>query len=162
MNRPCPQLRLTLPLLQGALLVDQSEHLDSLNLLRYLVHTAVVLLLPAALILEPGVFQQVLTRARSDTFFGTLLLANATLGYLVNLLSSMVTRCASALALQVLGNAKGMAAVSVSIMVFHTPVSVRASIGYAITASVGLFFASKQHKQAKTSITQTPMLCQTP
>ena len=152
-----------LPLLQGALLVDQSEKLDSLNLLRYMAPMALVLMLPAALILEPGVFQQVLTRARSDTYFLMLLLANATLAYLVNLLNFLVTRFASALALQVLGNAKGVAAVSVSIMVFRNPVSLRASIGYAITlASVGLFFASKRLKPAKISKAQTGMLCQTP
>ena len=158
-----PHLKLTLSLLQGALLVDPSEKLDSLNLLRYMAPTALVMVLPAALILEPGVFQQVLTRARSDAYFCTLLLANALLACLVNLLNFLVTRCASALALQVLGNAKGVAAASVSIMVFHDPVSVRASVGYAITlASVGLFFASKRHKLAETSKTQTETICQTP
>ena len=75
----------------------------------------------------------------------------------------LVTCRAAALSLQVLRNAKGMAAVSVSIMVVHNSVSVRASIGYAITlASVGLFFASKRHKPAKTSTAQTGTLCQTP
>ena len=92
--------------------MDQSKELDSLNLLRYMTPMALVLMLPAALILEPGIFQQVLTRARSDTYFSMLLLANATLAYLVNLLNFLVTRCASALALQVPGNAKGMAAAS--------------------------------------------------
>ena len=124
---------------------------------------ALVLMVPTALILEPGVFQHVLTRARSDTYFCTLLLANATLAYLVNLLSFLVTRCASALALEVLGNVKGVAVVSVSITVFHNPVSVRVSIGYVINvASVRIFLASKRHKQANTSKTQTGTPCQTP
>ena len=65
-----------------------------------------------------------------------LLLANATLAYLVNLLNFLVSRFASALALQVLENTKGVAAVSVSIMVFRNPVSVRASIGCAITLAL--------------------------
>ena len=147
-----------LPPLQGALLVDQSEKLDSLNLLRYMAPMA-LLMLPAAL-MEPDVFQQVLMRARSDAYFSVLLLANATPAYLVNLLNFLVSRFASALALQVLGNAKGVAAMSVSIMVFRNPVSVRAPIGCAITlASVGHFFASKRHKPAKTSRMQTGTLC---
>lgn len=141
--------------LQGALLVDQSEKLDSMNLLRYMAPMSLLLMTPAALYMEPGVFQQVVVRTRADPMFFALLTANAVLAYLVNLLNFLVTRHTSALALQVLGNAKGVAAVIVSILVFRNPVSGAATAGYAMTIfAVGLFFWSRHKSWAAALQTQ--------
>eukprot|EP00891_Asterochloris_glomerata_P008922 jgi/Astpho2/8922/e_gw1.00133.114.1_t len=141
--------------MQGALLVDQSEKLDSMNLLRYMAPMSLLLMTPAALYMEPGVFQQVVVRTRADPMFFALLTANAVLAYLVNLLNFLVTRHTSALALQVLGNAKGVAAVIVSILVFRNPVSGAATAGYAMTIfAVGLFFWSRHKSWAAALQTQ--------
>ena len=126
------------------LLADPAEQMDSMNLLRYMAPISLGVLLPAALVLEPGVFQQV-SQSRTDAFFILFLASNAALAYFVNLLNFLVTKHTSALTLQVLGNGKGVAAVVVSVMLFRNPVTVTGVVGYFITVSgVMLYMLAKQ------------------
>ena len=129
---------------QGILLTDASEKLDSMNLLRYMAPISLGVLLPATLLMEPGVFQLV-TASRSDLFFVLFLSLNASLAYIVNLLNFLVTKHTSALTLQVLGNGKGVAAVVVSVLIFQNPVTLASVIGYMITVSgVMLYMVAKR------------------
>ena len=130
--------------LQGMLLTDPSEKLDSMNLLRYMAPISLGVLVPATMFLEPEVFELV-SANRPDVFFVILLSLNAALAYFVNLLNFLVTKYTGALTLQVLGNGKGVAAVVVSVMVFRNPVTFISVIGYLITVSgVMLYMVAKR------------------
>ena len=140
--------------MQGILLTDPSEKLDSMNLLRYMAPIAMTVLVPATLFLEAGVFHQVFAN-RSDVFFVVFLALNASLAYFVNLLNFLVTKYTSALTLQVLGNGKGVAAVVVSVMIFKNPVTVYSLVGYMITISgVMLYMFAKRSAAAAKPIFQ--------
>ncbi|KAH9766744.1 putative sugar phosphate/phosphate translocator [Citrus sinensis] len=119
--------------LQGILLSSEGEKLNSMNLLLYMAPIAVVLLLPATLIMEKNVVGITLALARDDVKIIWYLLFNSALAYFVNLTNFLVTKHTSALTLQVLGNAKGAVAVVVSILIFRNPVSVTGMLGYSLT-----------------------------
>ncbi|KAL3138313.1 hypothetical protein ABBQ32_006124 [Trebouxia sp. C0010 RCD-2024] len=135
--------------LQGILLTDAAEKMDSMNLLRYMAPISLGVLVPATVFLEPTVFE-IVSASRADVFFIAFLSLNAALAYFVNLLNFLVTKHTSALTLQVLGNGKGVAAVVVSVMVFRNPVTFASVIGYLITVSgVMLYMFAKRSSAAK-------------
>lgn len=119
--------------LQGILLSSEGEKLNSMNLLLYMAPIAVVVLLPATLVLEPNVLGITIALARQDSRIVLYLLINSATAYFVNLTNFLVTKHTSALTLQVLGNAKGAVAVVVSILLFRNPVSVTGMLGYTLT-----------------------------
>ena len=86
---------------QGILLADQSEKLDSMNLLRLMSPIAVAMLLPAVALLEPTgptvAWRLLLTQPR----LAALLISNASLAYIVNYANFQITHYTSALTLQV-------------------------------------------------------------
>ena len=130
--------------------------MDSMNLLRYMAPISLAVLIPATIILEPGVFELV-SASKSDLFFIMFLSLNAALAYFVNLLNFLVTKYTSALTLQVLGNGKGVAAVIVSVMVFRNPVNFASVIGYLITVSgVMLYMVAKRSSVAATKSVPAP------
>ncbi|KAG8067003.1 hypothetical protein GUJ93_ZPchr0005g16300 [Zizania palustris] len=96
--------------LQGILLSSEEEKLNSMDLLRYMAPAAVILLIPATLIMERDVLSMVAMLAREDPSFIWILLCNSSLAYFVNLTNFLVTKHTSPLTLQVLGNAKGAVA----------------------------------------------------
>ncbi|KAJ7566755.1 hypothetical protein O6H91_02G116900 [Diphasiastrum complanatum] len=131
--------------LQGILLTSEGEKLNSMNLLLYMAPIAVVVLLPATLILEPNVLGITIALARTDISIVVLLIINSAMAYFVNLTNFLVTKHTSALTLQVLGNAKGAVAVVVSILLFRNPVSVTGMLGYGLTVfGVVLYGESKR------------------
>ncbi|CAM0958003.1 unnamed protein product [Alopecurus aequalis] len=134
--------------LQGILLSSEEEKLNSMDLLRYMAPVAVVLLVPATLVLEPEAFGAAATLAREDPSFVWLLLGNSSLAYLVNLTNFLVTKHTSPLTLQVLGNAKGAVAVVVSILIFKNPVTVMGMLGYGVTI-VGVILYGEAKKRSK-------------
>lgn len=77
-----------------------------------------------------------------------MLLFNSILAYFVNLTNFLVTKYTSALTLQVLGNAKGVVAVIVSVLCFRNPVTVYSMLGYAITVG-GVILYSHAKKASK-------------
>ncbi|CAI8610070.1 unnamed protein product [Vicia faba] len=109
------------------------EKLNSMNLLLYMSPIAVVLLLPATLIMEPNVIDVTLALGKEHKFMGVLLLLNSATAYAANLTNFLVTKHTSALTLQVLGNAKGVVAVVISILIFRNPVTFIGMTGYAVT-----------------------------
>ncbi|KAG6481438.1 probable sugar phosphate/phosphate translocator At3g11320 isoform X1 [Zingiber officinale] len=134
--------------LQGILLSSEGEKLNSMNLLLYMAPIAVVLLLPAAIIMEENVVGITLALARKDIRIIWYLLFNSSLAYFVNLTNFLVTKHTSALTLQVLGNAKGAVAVVVSILIFRNPVTVTGMLGYTVTV-VGVILYSEVKKRNK-------------
>ena len=77
------------------------EKLNSMNLLLYMAPTAVVLLLPATLIMEENVIGLTMALAREDMKILWFLFFNSALAYFVNLTNFLVTKHTSALTLQV-------------------------------------------------------------
>ncbi|XP_022747605.1 UDP-URONIC ACID TRANSPORTER 1-like [Durio zibethinus] len=119
--------------LQGILLSSEGEKLNSMNLLLYMSPIAVLVLVPAALIMEPNVLEVILSLGRQHRYMWLLLLVNSTMAYAANLSNFLVTKHTSALTLQVLGNAKGAVAVVISILMFRNPVTVVGIAGYMMT-----------------------------
>ncbi|KAL3534396.1 hypothetical protein ACH5RR_002857 [Cinchona calisaya] len=119
--------------LQGILLSSEGERLNSMNLLLYMSPIAVVVLLPAAIIMEPNVLEVTISLGMEHRYMVILLLLNATMAYGANLCNFLVTKHTSALTLQVLGNAKGAVAVVISILIFRNPVTVTGIAGYTMT-----------------------------
>ncbi|KAJ9548137.1 hypothetical protein OSB04_020680 [Centaurea solstitialis] len=119
--------------LQGILLSSEGEKLNSMNLLLYMSPIAIVVLLPAALVMEPDVIDVTVSLALKHRFMWVLLVVNSTMAYAANLTNFLVTKNTSALTLQVLGNAKGAVAVVISILLFRNPVTVVGIAGYSMT-----------------------------
>ncbi|KVI03343.1 probable sugar phosphate/phosphate translocator At5g05820 [Cynara cardunculus var. scolymus] len=134
--------------LQGILLSSEGEKLNSMNLLLYMAPVAVVILLPATLLMEDNVVGITIALARKDVNIVWYLLFNSALAYLVNLTNFLVTKHTSALTLQVLGNAKGAVAVVISILIFKNPVSVTGMLGYLLTV-LGVILYSEAKKRTK-------------
>jgi Triose-phosphate Transporter family len=100
-----------------------SLFLPSFLMHRYMSGVSVLLLLPTALLLEPGCFEEAITRIQASNGFTAWLISNSILAYFVNLLNFLVTKHTSALTLQVLGNAKGVVAAVISVFVFKNVVT---------------------------------------
>ncbi|EIE27219.1 TPT-domain-containing protein [Coccomyxa subellipsoidea C-169] len=133
--------------LQGILLSDQSEKLDSMNLLRLMSPVALVLLLPAIALLEPGAPSVALHLLTSQPGFLLLIVGNSSLAYIVNFTNFQITKYTSALTLQVLGCAKGVVATVVSVLLFRNQVTALGALGYFLTV-VGVFAYSWTKKSA--------------
>lgn len=119
--------------LQGVLLSSEGEKLNSMNLLLYMSPIAVVVLLPAAIIMEPNVLEVTVSLGVEHRYMTILLLLNSAMAYGANLCNFLVTKHTSALTLQVLGNAKGAVAVVISILLFRNPVTFTGLAGYTMT-----------------------------
>jgi drug/metabolite transporter (DMT)-like permease len=135
---------------QGLLLTSEAEKLNSMNLLMYMAPIAATILFPLSLWYEPGVVNITLAHMRGDPQFALLILANATVAYLVNLTNFLVTRHTSALTLQVLGNAKAAVAAFVSVLIFKNPVTSTGVVGFGITVG-GVVLYSEAKKRTKVS-----------
>ncbi|KAK4721134.1 hypothetical protein R3W88_011367 [Solanum pinnatisectum] len=134
--------------LQGVLLSSEGEKLNSMNLLLYMSPIAVLVLMPAAIIMEPNVIDVTVTLATEHRYLGLLILVNSAMAYGANLLNFLVTKHTSALTLQVLGNAKGAVAVVISILLFRNPVTFTGIAGYTLTVMgvVAYGEAKRRHK----------------
>lgn len=73
-----------------------------MDLLRYMAPVAIILLVPATLIMEREAFGVVATLAREDPNFIWILLCNSSMAYFVNLTNFLVTKHTSPLTLQVI------------------------------------------------------------
>ncbi|KAA8522312.1 hypothetical protein F0562_012985 [Nyssa sinensis] len=131
---------------QGLLLTSEAEKLHSMNLLLYMAPMAALILLPFTLYIEGNVLAITLEKAKGDSFIVFLLIANATVAYLVNLTNFLVTKHTSALTLQVLGNAKAAVAAVVSVLIFRNPVTVMGMAGFAVTI-MGVVLYSEARKR---------------
>ena len=77
------------------------EKLNSMNLLLYMAPIAVLLLIPATLIMEPDTLGITIALAREDSRMIVYLIFNSVVAYAVNLTNFLVTKHTSALTLQV-------------------------------------------------------------
>ena len=77
------------------------EKLNSMNLMLYMAPIAVLVLLPASLIMEPKVIDVTLDLGREHKFMWLLLLVNSVMAYSANLSNFLVTKHTSPLTLQV-------------------------------------------------------------
>ncbi|KAK4481691.1 hypothetical protein RD792_012599 [Penstemon davidsonii] len=134
--------------LQGVLLSNEGEKLNSMNLMLYMSPIAVVVLLPAALVMEPNVLEVVVSLGMEHKYMWILLLINSTMAYGANLCNFLVTKHTSALTLQVLGNAKGAVAVVISILIFRNPVTFIGIAGYTMTV-MGVVAYGESKRRAK-------------
>ncbi|KAL3533731.1 hypothetical protein ACH5RR_007252 [Cinchona calisaya] len=134
--------------LQGVLLSSEGEKLNSMNLLLYMSPIAVIVLLPAAIVMEPNVLDVTISLGMEHKFMALLLFLNSTMAYGANLCNFLVTKHTSALTLQVLGNAKGAVAVVISILIFRNPVTFTGIAGYTMTVMgvVAYGEAKRRHK----------------
>lgn len=135
--------------LQESLLRD-GEKLHSLNLLALMAPLALCVLLPLAALTEPGAPAAALHLVHTAPGFKSLLLLNCACAAGVNLANFAVTRATSALTLQVLGKAKSVLAVLLSLALFRNPVSVGGQAGYGLTlAGVALYGRAKARARAR-------------
>ncbi|THG10761.1 hypothetical protein TEA_010669 [Camellia sinensis var. sinensis] len=86
--------------LQGILLSSEGEMLNSMNLLLYMSPIAVLVLLPATLLMEPDVLDVTLSLGMKHRLMWLLLSINSVAAYLANLSNFLVTKHTSALTLQ--------------------------------------------------------------
>ncbi|KAK9837287.1 hypothetical protein WJX81_003509 [Elliptochloris bilobata] len=119
--------------LQSVLMSHSTEKLDSMSLLLYMAPIAATLLLPFTVVLEGNVVRHVTVLAADEPWFLAVLGLNSFLAFFVNLTNFLVTKHTSALTLQVLGNAKGVVAATISVLLFHNPVTAMSMAGYGIT-----------------------------
>ena len=147
--------------LQGLMLSDSSEKMDSLSLLLYMAPVAAAALVPITLYFEPSALANAMVLGRTGGFW-LLLLFNSFLAYFVNLTNFLVTKYTSALTLQVLGNAKGVVAVVISVLCFRNPVTFYSILGYVITVGGVVLYsqakraARKQEALRKLNIKASP------
>ncbi|XP_058729150.1 probable sugar phosphate/phosphate translocator At3g11320 isoform X2 [Vicia villosa] len=132
--------------LQSILLSSEGEKLNSMNLLLYMAPIAMLVLLPATLLMEGNVIRITIELAREDFRIVWYLLLSSSLAYFVNLTNFLVTKYTSALTLQVLGNAKGAVAVVISILIFQNPISLIGMLGYVLTI-IGVILYSETKKR---------------
>jgi len=108
--------------LQGLLLTNETEKMDSLNLLLFMSPFAlgnkifverseffqeyIGILVFSAFIMERNAWTAVTNNCEKSYAFTITLALNCLIAYLVNLSNFLVTKCTSPLTLQVLGNAK--------------------------------------------------------
>jgi len=142
----------TKSVMQQVLLSEDGVKLDSINALRHMCPWAVVVLIPASLIFEGSVPWQVLTSVGNDHQWKGALALNIIMAFLVNLFNLLVTKHTSALTIQVLGNAKGVVAAVISVMLFKNEVTALGAFGYTVTvAGTGLYTWVKVTETAKTA-----------
>lgn len=106
------------------------------------------LLLPLTVLNEPRSAAAAAAMLAASPRFGALLATNCALAFVVNLTNFLVTHHCGALTLQVLGNAKGVVAAALSVLIFRNPVTLLGGLGYAITM-VGVVAYSESRKVAR-------------
>jgi drug/metabolite transporter (DMT)-like permease len=139
--------------LQGLMLSDSSEKMDSLSLLLYMAPVATAALVPITLYFEPTALANALVLGQAGGFW-PLLLFNAVLAYFVNLTNFLVTKYTSALTLQVLGNAKGVVAVIASVLCFRNPVTFYTVLGYTVTVGGVILYSHAKRQSKKTDLSR--------
>ena len=114
------------------LCLQRRERMHSLNLLSHMAPMALLMLLPLVLLLERDAATAAADAIASQPGFAAALALNCCAAAGVNLANFLVTRATSALTLQVLGKAKSVVAVAVSLALFRNPVSALGLAGYGL------------------------------
>jgi drug/metabolite transporter (DMT)-like permease len=127
-------------------LADEKDKLDPFSLLLFMSPIAFTILVLACSMMESNAFEvmsakMMMSSSTKIVSFEVTLFLNCILAFLVNLSNFMVTKSTSPLTLQVLGNAKSVLAVVISVMLFHNPVSAIGMIGYCVSL-LGIYLYS--------------------
>lgn len=131
------------------MLLEGNEKLPSLSLLAHMAPISAIILIPLTLYNEPESFRAVVELSAGSNLFNWLLAANCCLSFFVNLTNFLVTKYCGALTLQVLGNAKGVVAAAISVLIFHNPVTVMGWVGYIITMFGVVAYSESRKRSAK-------------
>ena len=135
------------------LMSDESEKLSSMNLLRYMSASVVVLLLPIVLLVEGPhqLFNVVSTQlVEGNTAFVMWFAFNITAAFSVNWCQLLVTKFLGSVALQVFGIFKGVACAVLSILIFENPVTTASALGYATSITgVACYTGLRHHETEK-------------
>lgn len=139
-------LRALKGVMAAMLMAKSEERLDPASLLAHAAPVCVALLLPVALVLEPGFSASLAAKAAaSHGSFLILFALNGCLAYAVNFSNNLVNFYTSPLTLQILGVLKSSVTVLISVFAFRAPLSSQGVLGYsACTAGVVLYFACKR------------------
>mmetsp|Transcript_66088 Transcript_66088/g.123275 ORF Transcript_66088/g.123275 Transcript_66088/m.123275 type:complete len:346 (-) Transcript_66088:101-1138(-) len=134
-------LRSVKSLMQGKLLVDPSEELDSVSLLFYMAPWAGAFLWMASLASEGmapvtifwrySFAGELLPTSGIPNLVGLLVISGLNACFL-NIANFLVTKYTSPVTLQVLGNVKSCLAIAISVMIFRNPLLPSQGIGVAI------------------------------
>lgn len=130
-----------------AILLSDGEKLSSIALLAYMAPISALFLVPLTIYFEPDSGLSAIDKISTSGAFTAFLVLNCCLAFFVNLTNFLVTKHCGALTLQVLGNAKGVIAAIISVLIFHNPVSVLSWLGYGITM-VGVVAYSESRKRS--------------
>jgi drug/metabolite transporter (DMT)-like permease len=139
------------------MLLEGNEKLPSLSLLAHMAPISAILLIPMTIVQEPESIYMLSALSREYKLFNWLLMANCGLAFFVNLTNFLVTRYCGALTLQVLGNAKGVAAAAISILIFHNPVTVLGWVGYSITMFGVVAYSESRKLSGKGNLKAAPV-----
>lgn len=134
------------------LLACENEKLNSMNLLRFMSTYVVIMLLPVVYFLEgpDQLVNVVLVKfAEGDSRFVFWFFFNIVSAFSVNLCQLLVTKYTGAVALQVLGIFKGVAAACLSVVVFGNPVTVASASGYLLTVSGVAWYTALRHRESR-------------
>jgi drug/metabolite transporter (DMT)-like permease len=133
-----------------ALLLSDAEKMSSMSLLAHMAPISAALLLPMTIAWEPGAARSAYQLVAGSATFTALLTANCLLAFFVNLTNFLVTKHCGALTLQVLGNAKGVVAAVLSVLIFQNPVSGLGWLGFGVTTlGVVAYSESRRRSAAK-------------
>lgn len=136
-------LRATKSILSEVLLSGEDK-LDAVTLLYFMSQSSIPMLACGALILEPHILSDPV--AQTFTTWSIVILS-ATIAFGLNVTNFLVTQFTSAVTLQVLGNAKNVLTIVLSVWLFGNSVSLTSAIGCCITLfGVGLYNWAKSRK----------------
>lgn len=130
-------------------ILEGNEKLPSLSLLAHMAPISALILMPLSIMQEPESVDAVSQLSKQSSTFNWLLMANCGLAFFVNLTNFLVTKYCGALTLQVLGNAKGVAAAAISILIFKNPVTVLGWVGYSITMFGVVAYSESRKRSGK-------------
>eukprot|EP00192_Tetraselmis_astigmatica_P013304 CAMPEP_0117649944 /NCGR_PEP_ID=MMETSP0804-20121206/1269_1 /TAXON_ID=1074897 /ORGANISM="Tetraselmis astigmatica, Strain CCMP880" /LENGTH=332 /DNA_ID=CAMNT_0005455769 /DNA_START=264 /DNA_END=1262 /DNA_ORIENTATION=- len=134
------------------LMSDESEKLSSMNLLRYMSTSVVVLLLPVVLLVEgPDQLFNVIAyqMVEGNTSFVMWFAFNIMAAFSVNWCQLLVTKYLGSVALQVFGIFKGVACTVLSILIFQNPVTVSSAIGYTTSITGVACYSALRHFESE-------------
>jgi len=156
----CTALRALKSVLQGVLLNNDVDRLDSLNLMFYSAPMSGLLLIPFVIWLEPTALQHEWLQSLPNL---SLLVTNCLLAYLMNLFNFLLTQVTSPLTLQVAGTAKGALGALCSWVFFHNHITRLGIVGYSISLAGCFWYTSskrspKLNDSTKHIISSMPLL----
>jgi len=140
-------LRATKSILAGVMLSGEDK-LDAVTLLYFMSQASIPMLACGVVALEPGIFADPVA-AWSNVGTWSVVVLSAMIAFGLNITNFLVTQYTSAVTLQVLGNAKNIITIVLSVWLFGNAVSYTSAVGCCITlCGVGLYNWAKMKKSS--------------